>query len=289
MKVIAFVSDLHTGSTMAPWPRPVETDEDEEVNNLARLGTGSKYTIARYMTNCWYHMVEDYIPSVLKSIGRKELDLLAIVGDCVDGKQEKSKSTGLVTADVGEQSLASNLLLRPLSAQSRRVIRVTGTAYHDGFEDELGRLDSDNKVRSARQMFDLKLSDTCHLNLAHHPMGGGAMYKGTVIDRELIWIKRRVAENKLDRPDWIVRSHLHEYALMAHEDMEMMITPCWQMPNAWAVKTGWAKWQPTIGCLIAFEDTRTPKPLRHRTGWRFIPKVYPVPRVAAQTIKLDEL
>jgi len=285
MRVAAFVSDLHTGSAVAPWPR---SDEATGADELPRLGKGPRFTIARYLTDCWYHMVEEYIPSIVESVGGK-LDLLAVVGDCIDGKQRKSQSTGLVTADMGDQARASSALLQPLAKQFKRIIRVHGTAYHDGFEDELGRLDRDCGVARVRQMFDLHLSDTCKINLAHHPMGGGAMYKGTVLDRELLWVKRRAAEGKLDMPDVLVRSHLHEYAQLEQEDMQMFITPCWQMPNAWAVKTGWAKWQPTLGILMAFEDIDTPEPLRHATGWRFHHHTYPIPRVPVQTVRLQDL
>jgi len=243
--VIGFVGDLHAGSRTAPWP------ED--------LPKSKTWVAATYMTECWRHFCANC----------PEMDVLFLTGDLIEGKQRKASGTGLIRVEQDEQVSAAIELLEPIVKRANKVIRITGTAYHDGFHGPLSALDRHFRITETHQVVNLELEKGRVLNVAHHPMGGGALYEGTKLDKEQLWEAWASSRDKLPAARWIIRSHLHNFALFHKEGSTVALTPCWQLPTPYAIKGGYWKWQPTLGALFMHSDEALPEPFRDPGGFRF--------------------
>lgn len=247
-KTIGFIGDIHAGSMCGLWP--------------ASLLPSKGFTGIRYMLDCWRDLIKHW----------PRLDLLILMGDLIDGKQRKSEGVGIFSGDLGEQAEAAVDILSPLCAKANVVHRVFGTPYHEGYDSGAMKfLDERLNVSQARQVLDLDFGGKV-LNAAHHPASGGVLYMGTAVDKEALW--SAVATHSGHVPDarWIVRAHKHTYFLQETPTRTVAITPCWQLPAAWAVKQNYWRYQPTLGGLLMVKDKD------HPDGYRFVRRLYDTPR-----------
>lgn len=252
MKRIAFVGDTHCGGVCGLWPR-------------SWLPGDAPYTGPRYLADCFDHLVSTW----------PDVDVLFLMGDLIEGKNRKSASVGLHTAQIGRQVDGAIEVLRPLCAKADRVFRVWGTPYHEDFEDGLGKLDLALKVEKSQQVINLRLPTRDGgkniLNVAHHPPGGGAIYHGTKLDRQILWNIIASTQRKISAARWIVRAHVHACASMSRFGVTAITSPCWKLADPHAIKGNYEQWQPDLGGLLMVEDDLDP------SGWRFIESPYDPP------------
>lgn len=249
---IAFVGDLHCGSHYGLWP-------------LEELPPSRRHAAVRYLVACWERFVAECPP----------LGVLFLMGDLIDGRQTKARSTGLFTANLGEQVDGAIAILKPLVAKARLVLRVDGTPYHEHFDRALGKLDVELDVFKAAQVIDWKLPNGEFLNVAHHPSGGAALYQGTKLDRDGLWSMIAARSRKVIDARFSVRAHVHEYMMQETSERVGVLTPCWQLQTPYAKKGNYWRWQPSIGGVLMIEDPE------HPGGYRFRPRLFdpPLPEV----------
>lgn len=258
-KAIGFLGDTHCGSHYGLHP----TGDDW-------LPKSAKWTGIRYLMQCYGHLVDSW----------PELDILFLTGDLIDGPQRKSAGTNVFSTKMSDQVELAIEVLRPLVAKAEVVIRVDGTPYHEDFHGALRQLDAELGVSRVAQIVDLDLGPGI-LNVAHHPMGGSMLYRGTQVDREGLWATLAAARRKVPQARWIVRAHVHDWMYQETQDMAVVSLPCWELATPHAKKVAYWRFQPSLGgALMQQDDT-------HHLGYRFTPTLYdpPMPTVT----KLEEL
>lgn len=246
-ETIAFLGDVHSGSWWGLWPR----------SRLPATG----YVGTRYLLDCW----ED-----LLSRWPRRIDLLILTGDLIEGPQRKSGGHGVYAVSDREQVEGAIELLEPFAARADRIVRITGTPYHDGHGDPLLALDYALDVHHTAQVLDLQL-DGGILNVAHHPMGGSTLYQGTAADREGLWATISGGTGRTHPARWIVRAHRHHWMHQSTEHKDVVQLPCWQLATPFAVKASYWRFQPSLGGVLMLRDEET------WGGYRFAPTLYPLP------------
>ena len=246
---IGFIGDLHCGSHYGLWP------EDDIPGSKSK-----KFKGVRYLANCYKDMLEKW----------PDLDILVLMGDLVDGKQRKSSSCGIFTANMDEQVEGAIDVLRPLCNKAKKIIRVTGTPYHEEFDNCLKALDKEFGIKKSAQVINLDLNGNI-LNVAHHPASGSTLYYGTAVDKESLWSTVATAERNVPNARWIVRAHKHNWIFQETRFKTTCITPCFELPTPHAIKTNYWRFQPSIGGLLMQADKT------HDSGYRFTASLYDVP------------
>lgn len=249
IRTIGTIGDIHTGSVVGLNP------PDELPSRL--IGS-------RYLWDCWMKTVDEW-PS---------LDILLLTGDLVDGEQRKSTGKGVLTTDVGEQAEWAVKVLEPMAAKAKTIIRVDGTPYHEGDSvAAMAIIDAKLGVSHHAQVIDLEMPNGLILNVAHHPAGSGAIYKGTSVDRESLWSVIAAAQGFVPDARWIVRGHTHHYIQQYTRGKTMIFCPCWQLQTKYAVKSNYYRWQPSLGGILMVEDKDVDG------GYKFAPRLFDVPPV----------
>lgn len=254
-QTIAFLGDTHCGSHFGLWP-----EED--------LPPSAKWSGVRYLNECFDHLLAAW---------PEQLDLLVLMGDLIDGNQRKAEATGLFTASLGEQVDGAIRVLAPIAKRAKKIIRVTGTEYHEGYHRALEKLDLSLGVRMAAQVIDVDLSGQI-LNIAHHPSGGSALYLGTKTDRESLWSMIAEVARKVPPARWIVRAHLHEYHRQEGQHRSVVLTPGFKLQDHYAKKGNYFRWQPSLGGLLMLRAEDYPG------GYNFKPTLYDPPMPAVHQL-----
>ncbi len=247
-ETIAFVGDIHAGSWWGLWPRDL----------LPERG----FVGVRYLLDCW----ED-----LQRRWPRTVDVLILTGDLIEGPQRKSGGHGVFAVSDREQVEGAIELLRPFAKRAERIIRITGTPYHDGHGDPLLALDYALGVDHCVQVLDLQLPEGV-LNVAHHPMGGSTLYQGTQVDREGLWSTIASGTHRTHEARWIVRAHRHHWLHQASEHKDVVQLPCWQLATPYAIKANYWRFQPSLGACLMQHDPSS------WGGYRFTPTLYPLPK-----------
>jgi hypothetical protein len=234
-KTIGVISDPHCGSHYG-----VLSPRSEDY----KLKPGQ-----RYLHKCLMWLAKNWPP----------LDLLIWNGDLVDGDQYKSKHAGLHTSILGEQWDIAIEVVEDFAKinKPRKMVRIDGTPYHEGF-DRAGKVFDEHfkEYPSAYvgDILDLKLEGGAILNVKHQPEGGGGMYKGMILDREVLWTIVDEATNGAPKATHIIRSHLHCGLSLSTMGKVISLTPCFQLQTPHARKAHYRRWQPTIGGVLIERD-----------------------------------
>lgn len=250
---IAFLGDIHCGSHWGLWP-------------LDRLPERPRHVGVRYLMECFDHAL---------SALPKKIDLLVLTGDLIDGQQRKSSGTGLFSTKLSDQVDGAIEVLAPLVKRAATVYRVDGTPYHEDFHGALRELDYALGVSLSRQVIDLDLDGEI-LNVAHHPTGGSTLYKGTAVDREMLWADISATRGKVHRPRWIVRAHKHNYLKLEDVHTTGVSLPCWELSTPHAKKQAYWRFQPDLGVVWMERDPSEPGGYRIRKELYDPPKEEPV-------------
>lgn len=193
-KKILLMSDLHSGHVVGLTPPGWQIDANHSDQHMRRL--------AKYQREYW-----DFFVASLNR--HKPFDVVAVVGDCIDGKGERSGGTELLTADRNEQcDMARQCIGKALSANTK-LLMVYGTPYHTGasedFEDTIAKhfgckIGGHEYMRVDGVTFDLK-----------HAIGGSSIPHGrhTAVAREHLWNVLWHEHSNFPKADIIVRGHVH--------------------------------------------------------------------------------
>ena len=227
-KVVAVLSDFHVGSLLGLAPRNfVSADQ---------WHSGLVWLWARW---------EEFQESLPVKI-----DLLILNGDLIDGGQRAQKGMEAWDTKPSRQTEALLEVLGPVIDRSEKVLVVPGTDYHEGpMGDALQAFisDLDNAVNPSEGITrwhwpvvigGLKVSVLHGLSYApvnrETPLGGEL--RAAVMSTE-----------RRERPDVIIRSHVHYFVHVEHSRMHGFATPGFQLKTAFMNRNSVYKGFPDVG------------------------------------------
>lgn len=242
MKRVRIVSDLHVGSQWGLWPPGMRDDGRPYPQNVGQ----------RWL---WHHWVRSWAEW-------PRPHTLIINGDLIDGPQPKRWGRGTMTSDLDLQQRALLAVLEPaLHPRPERLYIVEGTEYHE--PDRLGvvaQLVGAKRHHQALVPVDLRLEYYGRrLLVGHHPDAGQTLYKGSSLERQVLWALARAAAKYDERWDVLVVSHLHMWAAEYVLRSIVVLTPGWSLQDHRSRKRRRHTWIPDIGWVdIMFEKGREP-------------------------------
>lgn len=231
---LVVVGDTHVGSVCALWPDGFKTPNGNRISlNKAQIE----------LWGAWNSFVRH--PLVRSS------DTVVLMGDLVQGNNRRRWGAGTVTSNLSTQVAAAIELLRPL-CEGKTVVGVIGTGYHDSLDMHLDALIiQELGGRCLGELTNIRVVGTKHILNVAHGVGGGALYSGTIADREGLMADLGAAREKIAKISLLVRGHLHHYWF--HEDCSIGVlqVPCWQCwyPFKAFIRT-YGKRQPDIGGVV---------------------------------------
>ncbi len=239
---IGIIADLHCGSKWGLFPP--EWIATKSPSNIIQANIAQKY-----LWEWWLWTAHAW----REKLGG-DLDLLIVNGDVMEGKQPKDKSTGLVTADLNEQAdIAAQCLDAFCSILHPRVkLRTAGSKYHEAPDNPIPALDEKLGFKCDVE-FKIELPDGRCMQVQHDPGSTGAIYKGTIVDRTILWSNIAENLNKVPSIGIIVRSHLHYYHMMQTHGKTYVMVPCWKLQDCYAKKNRF-RWTPDLGGVLLTRD-----------------------------------
>ena len=161
----------------------------------------------------------------------RPFDILIVNGDAVAGKNKKSGSRQLIDASMKKQcEIAHNAIL---FCDCKTVRMTRGTPYHvgadDNWEDILPDLLANDGIDATiknhgfyninGKIFDVK-----------HKISGSSIPHGrlTAIAKEILWAKMWHDRDVQPLPDVLIRSHVHYYEQIYHDDCYGIVTAALQ-------------------------------------------------------------
>ena len=238
---LRFLADLHVNSYWGIWPP-----------NFVSEGVPFAPTpdSVWLWENAFHHLREAPTP-----------DLAVVNGDLTHGKNYKSDGTGVYTQSQDIMNQAASEVVA-MMLDTTPWFMVQGTPYHEPsvahVAHVLGAKPWDTGERYG-QILDLKIRGI-GVNIAHHPDGGAAIYKGTTMDRMSLWSIISSALGKVFDAPLIVRSHYHFFACWQANGRTVVQTPCWSFPDPHAKKTGYFRYTSDIGWVDLLIDRDEPYP-----------------------------
>ena len=251
----AIISDLHVGSTVGLWPgrHRVEGGGSYEAN-----------VMQQWLLECWNHAREE--------IASLKPDVLILNGDAIQGFNPRDGQ--LITSKIDIQQAAAYELLAPLRESVGAMYYVRGTEWHEGAAADnvemLARLldctvDPSSGQSSWWELF-LALGPAADggeppvAHFAHHVgMSSVPWYEATVPLRDaLMELAELWRFYGADAPNLrlIGRSHRHRVIhVQAPPDLQVFVTPAWQLKTAFVHKKASAM-LPQVGwCLFEYDGS----------------------------------
>lgn len=224
------VADLHVGSTGALWAPEQQ------------LAGGGMYVL-----NETQQFLLDFWGKATRRIRRLQPDVLAIVGDVLQGKSIRDGQ--LVTNRCDIQRKTAYRLLEPMREKTRQLFMFKGTPWHEGKASEntsdLGEmLDAEVDPTTGERLLweayiQLPGGDEPIMHITHH-IGATKVswYEATVPLRDTLmllseltrWYKTQAPNVRIT-----VRAHRHRcIGIFIAPDMQAWTVPSWQVKTAYA-------------------------------------------------------
>lgn len=196
---VALIADMHCGHVAGLTPpgwqlRPTEPDG-------AMSGKREKWVALERALWARYR-------ALVAKIG--PVDLLIVVGDCIDGRGPKTGGTELITTDRNQQV---EMAVRCIEEwRAGKIVMVYGTDYHVGeyenYEDAIHDKIKADKI-GAHEWVDVR---GLVLDVKHHVSSSSVPHtQGTAISRDALWNAIWAARQEQPQADMIVRAHIHSY------------------------------------------------------------------------------
>jgi len=176
-----------------------------------------------------YHRIQvelwDEFTSIIDYL--KPIDILAMNGDCIDGRGDRSGGTELIVLDRRDQIKMAAAAINYCGAD--KVVITRGTPYHVGkkeeWENDLADQVKCNKIGDHEfykvngVIFDIK-----------HHIGSSAIPHGqfTPVARDRLWNLIWSEYEMQPKADILIRSHVHYFLGMMGVDYEAYVTPALQ-------------------------------------------------------------
>jgi hypothetical protein len=233
-KILAF-GDMHSGSLYGLLP----PDFVDVRGNPHEQAPGQKY-----LWDCWTEM--------LGSVPPASVDMVAVVGDTIDGKQPKSNGEPLTLHRLEDQVDAARVVLEGVRRRfpTAEWVFVEGTPYHET-ADVLRPL--------VREFSRWPLEQTQRFPVGeawvqlHHEVGGG-MCKSAPLEREIVRDLLAAGRHKWQDHHVLVRAHRHCWGGWFEGKRVAISLPCWQLQSEHAARRSPAAYVADIGAVILTVD-----------------------------------
>jgi len=275
---LAWFSDLHVGSTVGLWPGK---------HRIEGGGTYEANAYQKWLYECWQDAVAE-----IQSLDGPVIGVLN--GDVIQGVNMRDGQ--LITNKIDIQVQAAQKLLAPLIERFDKFYMIRGTEWHEGKASEhveiLGQLlgaepDPASGQYSRWEMY-LEVAPDVVIHTAHH-IGTSSVpwYEATVPLRELLMQLAELSRffvDKAPQVKLVMRSHRHRgIGVWAPPDIQVYVTPAWQLKTAFAHKRATAT-LPQIGYMLVEWDG---------TDLTVKPRVYPLPppdieRLPTEIVRLSD-
>lgn len=206
MKRIVAISDLHCGHRIGLTPPDFVTRRSTKWSSAQRQ-----------LWTEYQRMVKAYSP----------VDILLVLGDCIDGRGEKSGSTELLTTDRQQQCDMAAACIDEWKADN--IVMVFGTAYHTGqkedWENSIANMVSADKIGGQEWVkvdevtFDLKHFAT----MTQVPHGFG-----TPLARDWLWNIVWALRKEQPLVDVFLRGHVHNFGYIGNDSFLAITLPALQ-------------------------------------------------------------
>ena len=203
-RVIA-LSDMHCGHRIGLTPP-----------DYAPRNTSKWFTAQRALWKEYYRMVKEHGPA----------DVLLILGDCIDGRGEKSGSTELITTDLDIQCQMAADCINMWECPN--VCMVFGTAYHTGQKEDkelaiaekagASKIGGQEWVKVDNVVFDLK-----HFTGMTQVPGNT-----TSLAREWVWNLIWSIRKEQPQADVFLRGHVHNFSYVGNDSFLGITLPALQ-------------------------------------------------------------
>ena len=157
------------------------------------------------------------------------VDVLAMLGDAIDGNGWRSKGTEAITTDREEQTEMARQFLDPFEA--KKIVMVFGTAYHAGEGEDFERVLAKAMGAEIHSHAFLDIEGTI-FDVKHHVGSSSVPYgKGTPIKKAQVLNALNSLYDEEPLAKVIVRGHAHEYIAVDDEQYLAIVLPALQSPN----------------------------------------------------------
>ena len=257
--VIAVVSDIHAGSTVALAPERIALDDG---------GVYEASKAQRWLWQCWGQFWE----RAARAAKDAKADLYAVFnGDVTEG--DHHGTTQILSGNPTAQAAVVDACMKPvLALKPTRLFFVRGTEAHVGksaaFEERIARGLAKDKWpvvgdpdTGTASWWHLRMEvHGRRLSFAHHGrMGQRPWTRGNIVLNLAAEIFYEHAARGDRPPDVAVRSHLHRYfdTGRAHP-VRVIQTPAWQLHTAFVHRIAPDSLADIGGLLITVEPDRAP-------------------------------
>jgi len=268
-----FISDLHSGSSLALCPPGFRVDGGQ------RIGLSD---IQKCYWAHWSHMINEWLPTVTQG----EPFAVIVNGDAVEGNHHKNVQVWSPNEDDHVRCAAQ--LLMPLRNKAEYMFLIRGTEAHVGaggkLEEALARvLHADVGQQPIERMGEIQYADddTDQLNpipvrshyelwirlgakLIHssHHIGctSSTAYELSALSRELAGSLQESAQWGDEPADVMIRSHRHRFSFGGIPNKKgtarIVITPAWQACTSFSYRIGANMRRPQLGgVVIGLDET----------------------------------
>lgn len=251
IKRLVSFSDTHYGSMWGMLPPSYHTSEGiVQPQNVGQ----------EYMWACWQNF--------RRRVSAYQPDAVIVVGDVVDGIQEKDGGAGLSLRMMVDQKMAAIEGLSQLKAACPEHCKwyfVQGTKYHVGIngdaEEEIARSLGAERYSSIGGGIHVRealwlIIDKVIIEVAHAIGGASGFYRATNLDREMQWsaMSGKDASQGIPKADLLIRAHRHYFMNLNHASKQGLILPCWQLQSRQARKDSLHRFHPNIGGVFITVD-----------------------------------
>ena len=263
--IVAVHSDLHAGSTVAVCP-PSWVNLD---GNTISASPGQLILYRQWKRSAFK------VKEALNENRRRKRLVIVLNGEPIDGDHHETYQ--LITKNKPEQEgIAISLLdewMKIVEFDPKRgdcMYMTRGTTSHEKGQhlNNIGRdldgvvpyrKDSSPTTKDGRYFYDI-LRRTVNgklFDIAHHgfSVSKRRWLKSNNVRWTLISMYFDALEEGLPIPDYVIRSHLHEYTYDRYKDMWGCVTPAWQIKTNFGFKVAPNNHINTIG-MIYFDVTK---------------------------------
>jgi hypothetical protein len=211
---VIIMGDTHCGSTSGLTPPGRDAEPGDTDSAQYHL-----YELRRWHWEQFVSAVDRFGP----------FDVCIANGDLIDGTQHRSGGADLIETDRIEQAKMATQILKKIKAN--RYVFTLGTPYHTGDMEDFEQLVAQEFEGRAKKEILLTVNGVV-MHASHH--AAGSQNPNTRQNRlgvEAAVIRKRVFEERLQRPDVFFRSHAHYSGSYRDGGLEGWRVPSLQLVN----------------------------------------------------------
>jgi hypothetical protein len=150
----------------------------------------------------------NYFDREVKALG--PIDITIVVGDCIEGKNEKAGGTELLEADTTKQCMIAETILKGINTD--KMFMVYGTNYHTGDVMDAERTIADSVGATKIGSHDWIDVNGLIIDYKHHVGSSQVPYaRHTAVARERMWNLFWNEWDEFPKADVFLRGHVHYY------------------------------------------------------------------------------